>query len=43
MPVADITLPHHERSDGCGYPSAPNRGDMHPEARIPAVADGIVE
>jgi PAS domain S-box-containing protein/putative nucleotidyltransferase with HDIG domain len=38
-PVADITLQHHERLDGSGYPSRLQGEQIMLEARILAVAD----
>ncbi len=40
-PVADITLQHHERMDGSGYPRGLSNGEIMPEARILAVADVV--
>ncbi len=37
--VADIVLQHHERMDGSGYPGGLKGRDIHPAARIIAVAD----
>ncbi|MFH1664569.1 MAG: HD domain-containing phosphohydrolase [Candidatus Omnitrophota bacterium] len=41
-PIAVITLQHHEKLDGSGYPSGLRSGDILPEAKILVVAD-IVE
>jgi PAS domain S-box-containing protein len=38
-PVADITLQHHERLDGSGYPNRVSGDQIMLEARILAVAD----
>lgn len=40
-PVADITLQHHERLDGFGYPQGLKNGDILFEAKIISVADTI--
>ena len=40
-PVAEITLQHHERLDGSGYPNGIRGDDILPEARIIAVADVV--
>ena len=37
--IAKITLQHHERYDGSGYPERSTGKDMHPLAKILAVAD----
>lgn len=34
-----ITLQHHERDDGCGYPYGLKAGDIHPYARICRLVD----
>jgi putative nucleotidyltransferase with HDIG domain len=39
--VADIVLQHHERMDGSGYPCGLQGMDIHPAARIIAVADVV--
>lgn len=38
-PLALAALQHHERFDGCGYPNGIKSADMHPLAKIVAVAD----
>ena len=40
-PVAQITLQHHERMDGSGYPSGLSGEEILLEARILGVADVI--
>jgi putative two-component system response regulator len=40
-PVAQITLQHHERMDGSGYPSGLSGEDILVEARILGVADVV--
>ena len=40
-PVADISLQHHERMDGSGYPNGLAGDDILVEARILAVADVV--
>jgi HD-GYP domain-containing protein (c-di-GMP phosphodiesterase class II) len=40
-PVADITLQHHERLDGTGYPGGLTGDEILPGARILAVADVV--
>jgi PAS domain S-box-containing protein/putative nucleotidyltransferase with HDIG domain len=40
-PVADIVYQHHERIDGSGYPRGLKDGQIHPMARILAVADVV--
>jgi putative two-component system response regulator len=40
-PVAEITLQHHERLDGSGYPRGLAGDEILPEARILAVADVV--
>jgi len=40
-PVAEITLQHHERLDGSGYPAGLAGDSILPEARILAVADVV--
>ncbi|MCK4241633.1 MAG: PAS domain S-box protein [Candidatus Atribacteria bacterium] len=40
-PVAQITLQHHERIDGSGYPQGLKGNDILLEARIMAVADVV--
>jgi HD-GYP domain-containing protein (c-di-GMP phosphodiesterase class II) len=40
-PVAEITLQHHERLDGSGYPAGLSGDEILPEARIVAVADVV--
>lgn len=40
-PVADIIYQHHERLDGSGYPQGLKNGQIHPMARILAVADVV--
>jgi PAS domain S-box-containing protein len=40
-PVAEITLQHHERLDGSGYPAGLTRESILQEARILAVADVV--
>ena len=40
-PVAEITLQHHERMDGSGYPKGLKGEAILPEARIIAVADVV--
>jgi len=40
-PVAQITLQHHERMDGSGYPSGLSGEDILLEARILGVADVV--
>ena len=36
---ATVALQHHEREDGSGYPHGLRRDEIHPYARITAVAD----
>jgi PAS domain S-box-containing protein len=40
-PVADLTLQHHERLDGSGYPGGLSGEEILPGARILAVADVV--
>lgn len=40
---AQVTLQHHERLDGSGYPSGLKGEDIIPEARIAAVAEAVEE
>lgn len=40
-PIADITLQHHERMDGSGYPRGLHGDQIMLEARILAVADTV--
>jgi PAS domain S-box-containing protein/putative nucleotidyltransferase with HDIG domain len=40
-PVAEIIYQHHERLDGSGYPRGLKDGQIHPMARILAVADVV--
>ena len=40
-PVADVVRQHHERLDGTGYPQGLKNGEIHPWARILAVADVV--
>ncbi|MBC7349384.1 MAG: HD domain-containing protein [Candidatus Aminicenantes bacterium] len=40
-PVAEIIYQHHERLDGSGYPQGLKNGQIHPMARILAVADVV--
>lgn len=40
-PVADVVHQHHERLDGSGYPSGLKGSQIHPWARIIAVADVV--
>ncbi len=40
-PIAEITLQHHERLDGSGYPNGLTGSDILPESRIVAVADVV--
>ena len=40
-PVADLTLQHHERLDGSGYPAGLSGDEILPGARILAVADVV--
>jgi len=40
-PVAEIMLQHHERLDGKGYPRGQKNGEIHPLARILAIADVV--
>lgn len=40
-PIADIVLQHHERVNGSGYPNGMKGDDIHPLARILAVADVV--
>ncbi|MGQ9800154.1 MAG: HD domain-containing phosphohydrolase [Candidatus Saccharicenans sp.] len=40
-PVAEIIYQHHERLDGSGYPLGLKDGQIHPMARILAVADVV--
>lgn len=40
-PVARITLEHHERIDGSGYPQGLKAKDIHMQANILAVADVV--
>lgn len=40
-PVAEITLQHHERLDGSGYPQGLAGDETLPEARVVAVADVV--
>ncbi len=40
-PVAEIIYQHHERIDGSGYPEGLKDGQIHPMARILAVADVV--
>jgi HD-GYP domain-containing protein (c-di-GMP phosphodiesterase class II) len=40
-PIAEITLQHHERMDGSGYPRGLKGGDILFEARIMCVADVV--
>lgn len=40
-PVAEIVYQHHERIDGSGYPRGLKDGQIHPMARILAVADVV--
>jgi PAS domain S-box-containing protein/putative nucleotidyltransferase with HDIG domain len=40
-PVADIVLQHHERLDGCGYPSGLIGKDILYEAKVIAVSDVV--
>ncbi|MCC7198149.1 MAG: HD-GYP domain-containing protein [Gammaproteobacteria bacterium] len=40
-PVAQMTLQHHERLDGSGYPAGLRGDDIVPEARLLAVADVV--
>jgi len=40
-PVAEIVYQHHERLDGSGYPLGLRDGQIHPMARILAVADVV--
>jgi PAS domain S-box-containing protein len=40
-PVAQMTLQHHEREDGSGYPEGLNGEEILPEAHILAVADVV--
>ena len=39
--IADVALQHHERMDGSGYPLGVKGKDIHPVARIIAVADVV--
>jgi len=39
--VAEMTLQHHERQDGSGYPAGLKGDEILPEARILAVADVV--
>jgi len=39
--VAEMTLQHHERQDGSGYPAGLSGDEILPEARILAVADVV--
>ena len=41
IPIAEIIGQHHERMDGSGYPNGLKGDEIHPEARILAVADVI--
>lgn len=41
IPIAEIIGQHHERMDGTGYPNGLKGEEIHPEARILAVADVI--
>jgi HD-GYP domain-containing protein (c-di-GMP phosphodiesterase class II) len=40
-PIAEITLQHHERMDGSGYPRKMKGSDILMEARIMCVADVV--
>ena len=40
-PVAEVVLQHHERLDGKGYPRGLKDKEIHPWARILAVADTV--
>jgi HD-GYP domain-containing protein (c-di-GMP phosphodiesterase class II) len=40
-PVADIVLQHHERLDGCGYPSGLTDKDILYESKVIAVSDVV--
>ena len=40
-PVAEVVRQHHERLDGKGYPQGLKDGEIHPWARILAVADVV--
>jgi putative two-component system response regulator len=40
-PVAEVVSQHHERLDGKGYPYGLKEGEIHPWARILAVADVV--
>jgi PAS domain S-box-containing protein len=40
-PIAEVTLQHHERLDGSGYPRGLKGDDILTEARIVAVADVV--
>jgi PAS domain S-box-containing protein/putative nucleotidyltransferase with HDIG domain len=41
MPVAEITLQHHERLDGSGYPRGLRGAEILPGAQVLAVADVV--
>jgi putative nucleotidyltransferase with HDIG domain len=41
LPISEIIHQHHERMDGSGYPQGLKGEEIHPEARILAVADVI--
>jgi two-component system response regulator RpfG len=40
--AAQIVLQHHERVDGNGYPNGLSQDDIHPGARLLAVADAFI-
>jgi PAS domain S-box-containing protein len=40
-PIAELTLQHHERMDGSGYPRGMHGADIEPSARVLAVADVV--
>lgn len=41
LPISEFVYQHHERLDGSGYPRGLVGDDIHPEARIMAVADVV--
>jgi len=41
QPISEFVLQHHERINGSGYPQGITGKEMHPEAKIIAVADVV--